>query len=358
MLDLIDSSTLLDESKEDVIVTGTEAVFGEKGIRFNVMGHTMRKDTNFTNKSEPQSLFLDLTVSETAVAQLAAKMAAAHWKRSTKSLPMDYIGSMPPALQVQIWNEHLAKIEEHSMMYRLFGKEIRGVVSQGFPRLWNTEVLDALAFFVNTIEEQGEYVGFQMDRPFVDRDSVIVPFHFDTTGTAMYRIGGSVRHGENGTSALVMESHVWRIPCRNSYIQETNFSMMHNQFRSAAEMRQFLFDALPQVLRTSSAMIRDVEVAETIRIPNFAMLLDGIAREFDLDAIHRSLMIEGAEGQTTLLGAMNAVSWLAHQGTGITREKSHRLGLFAGKLLVNDGVEMARLVLQGETGNRIRAKHN
>ena len=296
-----------------------------------------------------------------AVSQLHNKLGPAHYGRgSNRTLPTDYLAKFPPAMRADILNWTLER-SPSTWKVRLYEDRCRAVLDGDYPRVWNTEVLRQLA---RVLRDRGGLEDLQVDRPFVSPDEFFLRLWWSGAGTGNYRIGATFGNSETGTRTFMGVPMIRRTSCANSIVvtdtsaltgQKAGFQMVHYRGASAEAMMTQFYAQLPALMNASAALINRMIAAESVVIPDFRQVLDGLMIEHGWKQDFLEVVDEGTEGQRTQAGLVNGITYAAHAHRDTANPQSLELETLGGRYLLANPSVFQRLAVQGSRAKRIRA---
>ena len=365
---LTDRSAQLDEQKADYRVRACDLTLNPNNGHLVLAANPLPYDDSEISRfgrigAVRQTRELELT--DTATLQLHSKLGQAHFGRgSNKTLPTEYLGKFPNDLYASILNWTLGK-SDGAWKIRACEDSCRAVLDSGYPRIWNTEVLRQLRRALDKGLE-GDYStsGLNAQRSFVSADELFIRLWWQGSGTGNYRIGIAIGNGEIGNRTFSGYPCVQRHSCENSIMttqistltgQESSFRLVHYRGASANAMMIQFYAALPGLIGASAVLINRMIEAEAIALPNFHQILNGLAVEHGWKPDLLDRVQEGTEGQRTLAGVVNGISFAAHEYASLTEPERASMELLSGDYLFAKPQDWTRLARQGEERKRIRA---
>ncbi len=130
--------------------------------------------------------------------------------------------------------------------------------------------------------------------------------------------------------------------------------MVHYRGASAEAMMTQFYAQLPALLNASAALINKMIAAESVQIPDFRQVLDGLMIEHGWKKDFLEVVDEGTEGQRTLAGLVNGITYAAHVHRDTANPQSLELETLGGHYLLAQPSVFQRLAVQG-SGQRVRA---
>lgn len=285
--------------------------------------------------------------------QMYAKLGSAHYgKGSNKALPGEYLEKFPPHMRADILNWTMERAEG-TWKVRTDGEDCRAIVSGEYPRIWNTEVLRQLSRVLN---DKNGLDGLHIERPYITPDEFAVRLWWDGAGTGNYRVGAQFGNNEVGGGSFVGRAMIQRRSCTNSIIvsnisaitgQKAGFEMIHYVGASAEAMMTQFYAQLPALMNASATLINRMIEAESIVLPDFSQIIAGLRAENGWDAPFTDLVHQGTEGQRTVAGVVNGITYAAHMDRNLSDTKSLELEVMGGSFLTVKPTEFVRLAAVG-----------
>jgi hypothetical protein len=264
--------------------------------------------------------------------QVFSKLApAVYGKGSQKTLPGDYLLSIPPRLLATNLNDHLSNINGTVWLVRAYDEICRAVLSDGFTTIGNTEILDVLAGVV----EQNQTPDFKLVRPSVLPDEINIKSVWKNIHKpgGDYGIGVYVGNGEIGNRRLRIYPIVQRHSCTNSIIVEHDkgieFVHRGNKFTKMVQIKS----VIAELFGLAAEVLEKMIAAEAEAIPHFTDVLAGLSAQYGWDDKTYATVAIGTEGKDTRAGLVNGITFAAH---AIEREPSEQadMEILGGRILM------------------------
>lgn len=354
---LIDRSEAFDRTKTDFRLKARDVSMNSDGKLVIVAPELPYDDATYAKNritfDAKEKVERVVSLSDAARVQMYAKLGPAHFgKGSNKALPGEYLKFLPPHMQSDILNWTMEK-SEGTWKLRTDGDTCRAIVDGGYPRIWNTEVLRQLSRVLN---ERNGLDGLHFERPYVTADDFAVRLWWDGAGTGNYRVGAQFGNNEVGGGSFVGRPMIQRGSCKNSIVvsdfsaitgRRAGFEMTHYVGASAEAMMTQFYAQLPALMNASATLINRMIAAESIMLPDFRMIIDGLRAEHGWDAGFTDLVDQGTEGQRTVAGVVNGVTYAAHMDRNLSDSASLELEVMGGSFLTAKPAEFVRLAAVG-----------
>ena len=116
-----------------------------------------------------------------------------------------------------------------------------------------------------------------------------------------------------------------------------------------------LYANLPALLNASAALINKMIEAESVLIPDFRQVLDGLMNEHGWKKDFLEVVDQGTEGQRTQAGRVNGITYAAHAHRDTANPQALELEALGGRYLLANPTVFQRLAVQGSSAPRRRA---
>lgn len=313
--ELIEESKGYDSQKLDTVVVSNQISFDELA--------RMLPDGRLA-KMPP------LKMTTWAQDQLFTKLGPAVFGRgSKKSLPRDYLGSIPSDLLATNLNR-IIQGTRYSWLIRQYGYDCRAVLDGHYPCVDNTEILMALNDAIS------DRTDVHVARARVTPDSMNVQTIWHDGHK--YGVGVYVGDGEIGNQRVRVLPLVKRTACDNSIIvdeEATSFTAFHK-----GSTRHIMFavrSAIGQALKMAGEVLDRFMQAEYEKIESFDDVLNGLALRYKWDDDRKANLFLGTENNQSRMGLVNGVSYMA-QSVGDEDERTG-LEVLSGRLLYSPAAE-------------------
>ena len=247
-------------------------------------------------------------------------MDSADWQTLAQKYPKQF---------AEIVNDLLPQVESKGLLIRAHGKDIRAVLTDKYGVVDNTAVMTGIREIL--VETAKDLQDLRIVNSVVDRDRLDLRVVFsepktnnpndptaqgetrrhDPRGGQPYGLGAFVTNEETGRGGLAVKALVWRGQCTNSIIvntaQTVNLRHIGQTNVLLGRMQQAFADALPVAAQTLN---RVYEVSNKA-LPNLTDVLSGLAKQYNWSEETSKQVLIGTEGQETVLGLVNGVSYAA-----------------------------------------------
>ena len=262
------------------------------------------------------------TPSDHALSQICQKL---------KVPPTRYMRACPPELRATNLNHWQRGLGDGNWFIRTNGGSVRGVLSDQYVPLDNSEVLGTGAEIF-----KGDHItSYKLIRPTVTADNMWVRILLRDNVGQNYGIGIVVGNDEIGRGSCKVLPFVQRHSCTNSTVwQEGGYEQRHVGRRAREAMRVQMKSAILDGLRASATMYKQVLQAEEERLPSITDFINGLAEENSWNDHVRDTILLGTEGEQTRMGVVNGLSFAAHSAANVNDDTRQMLELLSGKVLM------------------------
>jgi len=274
-----------------------------------------------------------MALSDLALSHLCAKLGPAVFgKGSDKTLPRNYLAAVDPALRATNLNTALRRASNGNWTVRGYGDTCRAVLAGDYPDIRNTELIQALADVV----DRESLPEFQVCyRSTVDADHLNLRAVFKNVDPERgYGAGIYLGNSEVGQGKVKVFGMIWRDGCTNAAIidDENGLAMIHMGSR-AAMMVQVL-GAIGRILPVAAEYVDKLILAEGQAMPSISDVIGGLAVKHKWTDDFKMHVLLGTEGQETLAGLVNGVTFAAHTAIQGDESATTEWEIFGGRLLV------------------------
>lgn len=345
---LIKTSQGFDEKKTDFY--GSAAPLGQQTYSFEfTLGCELAPINKLTSVESPA-----MPLTDSAWGQTAEKLGVALYPGGgSKTLGKKFVDASRQHKDnavVKAFSGYLNALmvsNQRDWFVRSYDGQIRAVLSPRYAPVSNTEMLQTAKRALEMQAEQGVKIdGYEFSRPVITPDDMhiqiivrgldpkdplggtpgVTPMN-GTPGGMPYGIGFYMRNNETGSGGIEVMPVLKRGACDNSIIipdGRQRMKAIHVGARGLilSDMSNAMADALAF---TEEYLIRFLN-ARTVEIPNFDKVISAFAESNGWNGEQIAAVSRGSEGQQTVYGLVNGVSFMAHAATAnhddrITAEK-------------------------------------
>ena len=269
-----------------------------------------------------------LTMTDNALRQVCSKLGPVVFgKGSQKSLPFEYMRSVPLDLMATCLNRHASAQNGHKWMVRQYKDVARAVVAGDYPGgasgegFENTVYLKALGELAGK-SESAKNGDFHTIRPVVTADDIYVRVSWKTVQdpnnpNEHWGLGAMLGNDEVGRGRGKVYAAVKRGSCDNTFLIDTSeypgVEIVHKG--SLAGVRAKMLEAIGVVLKVDAAIMDDVWAAAEAKIPSIDEVLEGLQLTYGWDDAFKTKVAIGTENVSTVLGVINGITWATGHDT-------------------------------------------
>ena len=266
-----------------------------------------------------------------------------------------------------IMNDLLPQIESKGLLVRTEAKAIRAILTDKYGIVDNTDVLNSVREVL--VASAPDLKDLRIVNSSIDRDRLDLRVVFsepkvknpeglpqgetrrnDPRDNRPYGLGGFVSNEETGRGGLSVKALIWRGVCTNSIIVNTQQSIALRHIGETqvllGRLQQAFADALPVAAQTLN---RIYEVSNKA-LPNLTDVLSGLAKQYSWDEEITKQVLIGTEGQETVMGLVNGVSFAASKIED--NAKRVEMEIQAGAILTANDSLFARAAQQSINARR------
>ena len=222
-------------------------------------------------------------------------------------LPYGYARECPPNLRatnLNFWREDLP--QDRKWFLRFNGDQCRAVLSDRYSPLANSELAEYL------LEQFGD--GYDIVRPYYDPDTLHLKFvTMADPDDSNYAYGVYVGNGETGNRSLTVAGFVQRHACTNSIILTDNRWRVTHVSKTKSEYLLTVRSWVAEAMQLSMDQRERLAAAALEEVEDFTNVIERLCKQNGLTNEVRDSVLMGTEGQKTVMGLVNGLSWAAHQ---------------------------------------------
>ena len=263
--------------------------------------------------------------------------------------PTHYIKQCPGWLRAanfEHWRKDLIEQDaEKKWLVRSYDNDCRALLSNEYSTLANTSMLKWADEYTSTLNGGPTHV-----RPYLDADTMHLKMIFRTqdfgNGKGEWGFGIYLGNGEIGNRRVRALPLIQRHSCDNSIIITEGGTTIVHRFKSEHFIEASVKQGILEGLRMSVEQIDAVWKAAVDEIEDLDKVLAKLCKQKGWDDDTKNRILMGTEGESTVLGAINGISYAAHQQDD--PELAVDMETFAGSILVD------RNSLFGQATRKIR----
>jgi hypothetical protein len=232
-----------------------------------------------------------------------------------------------PKYFAAVMNDLIPQLESKGLIVRTHGKDIRAILTDRYGIVDNTQVLNAVREIL--VASGNEMPDLQVVKSEVTRDRLDMRIVFQNpkiknpeivpqgetrrgdSGNRPYGFGAFVGNEETGRGGLSVKALIQRHGCTNSIIVEhkDNIQLRHLGETQVllGRLQQSFADILPVAAQTLNRIYEVTNKA----LPNLTDVLSGLSKQYGWDDDTAKQVLIGTEGQETVMGLVNGVSFAA-----------------------------------------------
>lgn len=347
--DLVQSSIGFDSLKDDFVAPARTLDFSGRSVVL------ARASSRYPDNLLFNDDFINFKITDNALRDFCVKLApAVYGKGTSRSLPFEYLKVIPDELFEQNMRSHVSYANGAQWMYRTYSNGLRAVLGDNYPANKNSSGMfenSQYLYILSEIMENERGVNVNLIRPYISPDSMHVKISWQDVNVkelGYFGVGVYIYHDEVGHGKLKVARFIQRTSCSNSIIfDDENFLSVFHRGSFAAMKTQF-YAAIGNALYAQGEIIDRLIEADATHLDNIGDIIGGLARRYGWDTEFTSAVGVGTEGQDTVLGVINGVTYAAHtQIDDITSQIEYeKLG---GYLLTRDANYFQRAALEYQT---------
>lgn len=282
-----------------------------------------------------------LAMERKALRQLLGRLSPAFFGKGSgatmDSLDWETLLAKYPKQFSAIVNDLMPQMESKGLLIRTDNKSIRAVLTDRYGIVDNTPIL--LAAREILVEAASGLSDLRIVRSTVERDRIdlrIVFKDFDLPNAEPmprgvtsrggiangkpYGMGVYIGNNEIGDGSMNIAPMWWRGPCTNSAIVKNELAVNLRHVGNPAALLNVVKTSFLNVLPASNDLVTKVYTAANKDLPNLADVVNGFAKLNNWGDETTKQVLIGTEGQHTILGLVNGVSFAATQQEGVAAQ--------------------------------------
>jgi len=245
-------------------------------------------------------------------------MDSADWETMLRKYPK-YFAAMV--------NDLLPQVKSKGLLVRTHEKNIRAVLTDKYGIVDNTQVLNAVREIL--IATGTAMPDLKVHNSSITRDRLDMRIVFQNPkvnnpeiapqgetrrgdiGQRPYGFGAFVGNEETGRGGLSVKALVQRHGCANSIIVEHKDAIQLRHLGETQILLGRLQQSFADILPVGAHVLNRIYEVTNKALPNLAEVLAGLSRQYNWDDEAQSQILIGTEGQETVMGLVNGVSFAA-----------------------------------------------
>lgn len=312
----------------------------------------------------------NLHLEQNALRQLLSRVSVPYFGKGTNmgmdSADWETMLQKYPAQFAVILNDLMPQIESKGLLVRTEAKAIRAILTDRYGIVDNTQVLNAVReILVATGDEMPD---LQVVNSSVTRDRLDMRIVFKNPkitnpeiapqgetrrgdiGNRPYGFGAFVSNEETGRGGLSVKALAQRHGCTNSIIIDAKENITVRHLGETQVLLGRLQQSFADMLPIGAQVLNRIYEVTNKALPNLADVLSGLSKQYGWDDDAQSQILIGTEGQETVMGLVNGVSFAASK----IEDSAQRVEMEtqAGSILVANDSLFARAAQQSINARR------
>jgi hypothetical protein len=232
-----------------------------------------------------------------------------------------------PQYFAAIMNDLLPQIESKGLLIRTEAKNIRAILTDRYGIVDNSQVLNAVREILVATGDQ--MPDLTIVKSSVDRDRLDMRIVFKNPkitnpelapqgetrrgdiGNRPYGFGVYVGNEETGRGGMSVKTLAQRNGCTNSIIIESKENIQLRHLGETQVLLGRLQQSFADILPIGAQVLNRIYEVTNKALPNLADVLNGLSKSYGWDDDAQSQILIGTEGQETVMGLVNGVSFAA-----------------------------------------------
>lgn len=311
-----------------------------------------------------------LSIESHALSQLLGRVSVPYFGKGTNTgmdrMDWETMLHKYPQYFAAIMNDLLPQIESKGLLIRTEAKNIRAILTDRYGIVDNTQVLNAVREILVATGDQ--MPDLTVVKSSVDRDRLDMRIVFKNPkitnpeiapqgetrrgdiGNRPYGFGVYVGNEETGRGSASVKTLVQRHGCENSVIIDSKENITVRHLGETQVLIGRLQQSFADILPVGAQVMNRIYEVTNKALPNLAEVLNGLSKSYGWDDDAQSQILIGTEGQETVMGLVNGVSFAASKIEDSA--KRVEMEIQAGAILVAPDSLFARAVQQSANARR------
>jgi hypothetical protein len=291
---------------------------------------TFSSETNFFGKSAVERV-AGMTIEQNALSQLLGRVSVPYFGKGTNTgmdrLDWETMLNKYPQYFAAIMNDLLPQIESKGLLIRTEAKNIRAILTDRYGIVDNTQVLNAVReILVATGDQMPDLTVVNSS---VNRDRLDMRIVFKNPkitnpeiapqgetrrgdiGNRPYGFGVYVGNEETGRGGMSVKALAQRHGCTNSIIIESKENIQLRHLGETQVLIGRLQQSFADILPIGADILNRIYAVTNKALPNLTDVLSGLSKQYGWDDDAQNQILIGTEGQETVMGLVNGVSFAA-----------------------------------------------
>lgn len=254
---------------------------------------------------------------------------------SLLSIPFPYISRCSAELQslnMNYWQKRLRGRQSDTWFIRGYsergGLSVRAVLSGEYRAYSNSTMIETAKKFMQASE-----LHYQIIRGYVSRDAIYLKLTVANVDNN-YAVGVVLKHGETGNYQISVAPFIQRHSCTNSIVFSEGGWNHRHRWASEAWLEATVLEKMSDAFRVTPKIHEQMVNAAALRIPRFGDTVRDICKANGWSYNIVDNVMQGSEGQATVAGLVNGLSYSAHATPGLEIKDQIRLEEMAGAVLM------------------------
>ncbi len=291
---------------------------------------TFNNETNFFGKSAIERV-AGLSIEQNALGQLLGRVSVPYFGKGTNTgmdrMDWETMLKKYPQYFAAIMNDLLPQIESKGLLVRTEAKNIRAILTDRYGIVDNTQVLNAVREILVATGDQ--MPDLQVVNSSVNRDRLDMRIVFKNPkitnpeiapqgetrrgdiGNRPYGFGVYVGNEETGRGGLSVKALAQRHGCTNSIIIESKENIQLRHLGETQVLLGRLQQSFADILPIGADILNRIYAVTNKALPNLTDVLNGLSKTYGWDDDVQNQILIGTEGQETVMGLVNGVSFAA-----------------------------------------------
>lgn len=355
---LVSASEKFDKKKHDFSGDPSALIVQPNG-KFAI-----NEQMTFMGKNDVFAQHKGFALESSALSQLLGRVSVPYFGKGTNTGMdrMDWETMMQkyPKYFAAILNDLLPQVESKGLLVRTHEKNIRAILTDRYGIVDNTQVLNAVREILVATGDQ--MPDLQVVNSSVTRDRLDMRIVFKNPkitnpeiapqgetrrgdiGNRPYGFGAFVSNEETGRGGLSVKALAQRHGCTNSIIIDAKENITVRHLGETQVLLGRLQQSFADMLPIGAQVLNRIYEVTNKALPNLADVLNGLSKQYGWDDNAQSQILIGTEGQETVMGLVNGVSFAASK----IEDSAQRVEMEtqAGNILVANDSLFARAAQQ------------
>lgn len=273
----------------------------------------------------------NLSIEPHALGQLLGRLSSVYFGKGSSTMmdrqDWETMLAKYPKQFAPIINDLLTQVESKGLLIRTEAKAIRAVLTDKYGIVDNTQVLNAVReILVATGDAMPDLT---VVKSTVNRDRLDMRIVFKNPkitnpelipqgetrrgdiGNRPYGFGVYVGNEETGRGGLSVKALAQRHGCTNSIIIESKENIQLRHLGETQVLLGRLQQSFADILPIGADILNRIYAVTNKALPNLTDVLSGLSKQYGWDDDAQNQILIGTEGQETVMGLVNGVSYAA-----------------------------------------------